>query len=137
MCLCVSVSMYVYICVYFLCVLLICLCMCAFLCVCVLMRAFLIPNCFQKYIYISFDVSSLFTNIPLEETLDFAVKLIFENSSELKITREELKELFVFCTSKTNFIFDGVIYDQIDGIATGLPLAPTFYKRCRRYFCCF
>ena len=73
----------------------------------------------------SFDVSSLFTNIPLEETLDLAVKLILENNSELKITRKELKELFVFSTSKTNFIFDGVIYDQIDGIAMGSPLAPT------------
>ena len=71
---------------------------------------------------ISFDVSSLFTNIPLEETLDLAGKLIFENNSELKITREELKELFVFFTSKTNFIFDGVIYDQIDGIAMGAGL---------------
>ena len=62
---------------------------------------------------ISFDVSSFFTNIPLYETLD------------LKISRKELKELFVFSTSKINFIFDGVIYDQIDGIAMGSPLAPT------------
>ena len=30
-----------------------------------------------------------------------------------------------FSTSKTNFIFDGVIYDQIDGIDMGSPLAPT------------
>ena len=74
---------------------------------------------------ISFDVSSLFTNIPLEETLDLAVKHIFENNSELKITCEELKELFVFSTSKTNYIFDGVIYNQIDRIAMGSPLAPT------------
>ena len=29
------------------------------------------------------------------------------------------------CTSKTNFLFDGVVYDQIDGIAMGSPLAPT------------
>ena len=39
-------------------------------------------------------------------------------------TRKELRELFEFCTSKTNFIFNGVIYDQIDGIAMGSPLAP-------------
>ena len=43
--------------------------------------------------------------------------------SELKITKTELRELFVFATSKTNFIFQGVIYDQIDGIAKGSPLA--------------
>ena len=27
---------------------------------------------------------------------------------------------------KTNFLFDGVVYDQIDGIVMGLPLVPTF-----------
>ena len=60
------------------------------------------------------NVSVVFTNLAFSE-----------NNSELKITRKELKELFVFSTSKTNFIFDGVIYGQIDGIAMGLPLAPT------------
>ena len=35
----------------------------------------------------------------------------------LKITPAELRELFDFATSKTNFIFQGVIYDQVDGIS--------------------
>ena len=35
---------------------------------------------------VSFDVCSLFTNIPLTETIDLAVNLIFENNSNLKIT---------------------------------------------------
>ena len=74
---------------------------------------------------VSFDVSSLFTNIPLNETLNLAVDLILQENVELKISREVLLELFQFCTSKTNFLFDGKIYDQIDGIAMGSPLAPT------------
>ena len=74
---------------------------------------------------VSFDICSLFTNIPLKETIDLAVKLIFEKDKNLKITKEELTELFVFATAKTNFIFNGVIYDQVDGIAMGSPLAPT------------
>ena len=73
---------------------------------------------------VSFDVCSLFTNIPLNETIDLAVDLIFEKHKSLKATRGELRELFEFSTSKTNFIFQGVIYDQIDGIAMGSPLAP-------------
>ena len=73
---------------------------------------------------ISFDVCSLFTNIPLNETIDLAVNLIFNTEQNLKITKCELRELFVFATSKTNFIFQGLIYDQIDGIAMGSPLAP-------------
>ena len=73
---------------------------------------------------VSFDVCSLFTNIPLNETIDLAVNLILSNKPDLKITHAELRELFVFATSKTNFIFQVVIYDQIDGIAMGSPLAP-------------
>ena len=34
-------------------------------------------------------------------------------------------ELLTFCTSTTNFSFGDKVYDQIDGIAMGSPLAPT------------
>ena len=37
----------------------------------------------------------------------------------------ELRELFLYATSRNHFLFDGNIYDQIDGIAMGSPLAPT------------
>ena len=73
---------------------------------------------------VSYDVCSLFTNLPLEETIDLAVDLIFKKHKELKITKSELRELFMFCTSKTNFLFNGTVYDQIDGCAMGSPLAP-------------
>ena len=73
---------------------------------------------------VSFDVCSLFTNIPLNETLDLAVDLILKKEPQLKITREELRELFEFATSKTNFNFQGMVYEQVDGIAMGSPLAP-------------
>ena len=36
---------------------------------------------------ISFDVSSLFTNIPLSEAIDIAVDLIFENAPDIKFTK--------------------------------------------------
>ena len=58
----------------------------------------------------SFGVCSLFTN-PLDETINLAVDRLFVN---LKATRKELRELFEFCTSQTNFISKGVIYDQIN-----------------------
>ena len=74
---------------------------------------------------VSFDIKSLFTNIPLEETLDLAVETIFQHRPHLKISKKELLELFRFCTSKTHFLFDGKVYDQTDGIAMGSPLAPT------------
>ena len=100
-------------------------------------------------------------NIPLKETVDLAIDRLFAKKPSLKATRKELRELFEFCTSKTNFIFNGVIYDQIDGIAMGSPLAPVLAnlfmgvheskwlseyegdsphilsKIRGRYFCCF
>ena len=74
---------------------------------------------------VSYDVCSLYTNIPLKETIEISVEKIFENNPHIKITKDELKNLFYFATSKTHFQFEGSMYDQIDGIAMGSPLAPT------------
>ena len=73
---------------------------------------------------ISFDVTSLFTNIPLSEAIDIAINLIFENSPDIKFTKRELRKLFRIATSETHFTFNGSIFDQIDGVAMGSPLAP-------------
>ena len=58
---------------------------------------------------ISFDICSLFSNMPLLETLNLAVDVMFENNPLIKISKNELLELFLFCTSKTNFLFDGIV----------------------------
>ena len=73
---------------------------------------------------ISYDVCSLFTSIPLKETIDIAVDLLFEHNPDFKITKNELKKLFDFATSGTHLLFDGSFYDQIDGVAMGSPLGP-------------
>ena len=69
---------------------------------------------------ISYDVCS----IPLKETIDTAVDLLFEHNHDFKITKNEFKKLFDFATSGTHFLFDGSFYDQIDGVAMGSPLDP-------------
>ena len=73
---------------------------------------------------ISYDVCSQFTRILIKETIDIAVNLIFDKYPDLKITRQQLKKLFEFATSGTNFLFDGSYCDQIDGVAMGCPLGP-------------
>ena len=80
-------------------------------------------NIFKKFL-VSYDVTSLFTNIPLQETTDIAINLIFNHNPNLNITRKELKKLFLFATSQTHFIFNSKFYNQIDGVAMGSPLAP-------------
>ena len=74
--------------------------------------------------FVSYDVTSLFNNIPLQETIDIAINLIFNHNPNLNITRKELKKLFLFATSKTHFIFNSKFYNKIDGVAMGSPLAP-------------
>ena len=73
---------------------------------------------------ISYDVCSLFTIIPLQETIQIAVELIFQNNPQLKVTKRELKQLFNFATWVIHFIFNGNFYDQVDGVSKGSPLAP-------------
>ena len=73
---------------------------------------------------VSYDVTSLFTNIPLDETITIAVDLIFESNPNIKISKNELKDLFQFATCRSHFLFDGNFYDQVDGVAMGSPLGP-------------
>ena len=73
---------------------------------------------------VSYDVCSLFTSIPLTETIDIAVDLLFEKNTGFKISKADLKKLFQFATSGTHFMFEGKFYDQIDGVAMGSPLGP-------------
>ena len=44
----------------------------------------------SKKFLVSYDVTSLFTNIPLQETIDIAINLIFNHNPNLNITRKEL-----------------------------------------------
>ena len=69
---------------------------------------------------------SLFTNIPLQQTLDIAINLIFNPNPNLNITRKELKKAFCFAISQTHFIFNSKFYCQIDGVTMNSPLAPVF-----------
>ena len=78
----------------------------------------------SKKFLVSYDMTSLFTNIPLQETIDIAISLIFNHNPNLNITTKELKKLLLFATSQTHFIFNSEFYNQIDGVAMGSPLAP-------------
>jgi len=73
---------------------------------------------------VSFDVVSLFTNIPLKESIDLAVSYIVEGNPNLKLSKNDLTKLFSFATSQTNFLFNGKTYEHLNGVAMGSSLAP-------------
>ena len=73
---------------------------------------------------IFYDVCSLFTSIPLKDTIDIVVNLLFEHNPGLNITEAELIKLFGFATSSTYFLFQGTFCNQIDGVAMDSCLGP-------------
>ena len=49
-------------------------------------------NLFKKFI-VSYDLTSLFTSIPLQETIGIAINLIFNHNPNRNITRKEIENL--------------------------------------------
>ena len=85
-------------------------------------RAIKVPT---GYHMVSFDVKSLFMNVPLEYTIDLILKIIYDNGElSTDIARSEMKEMLTLCTKNVHFTFNGDIYLQTDGVAMGSPLGP-------------
>ena len=74
----------------------------------------------------SFDVDSLFTNIPLDETIDICVKNLFGKKRKVKgLNKSEFKSVLEFAVKDNLIFFNGKYYIQVDGVAMGSPLGPT------------
>ena len=80
------------------------------------------PNLSRKFL-VPYDITSLFTNTPFQETIDIAINIIFNHNPNLNITEKELEKLFFFATSQTYFIFNSKSYNHINGVAMVSPLA--------------
>ena len=73
----------------------------------------------------SLDVESLFTNIPLDETIELLTKKVFKNKRKVSgISRRDFKRLLEISTKGTVFFFNDHYYRQRDGVAMGSPLGP-------------
>ena len=74
----------------------------------------------------SFDISSLFTNVPLEETINICADALYCNDSDAQplISKAVFIELMKSATSEVEFSFNNIMYKQTDGVAMGLPLGP-------------
>ena len=72
------------------------------------------------------DVDALFTNIPLDETIDICVKKLFKTSdtSVKGIFKNDLCDLLNLATKESFFTLSNKFYIQLDGIAMGSSLGP-------------
>ena len=80
----------------------------------------------EGYILESYDVSSLFTNVPLDETIAILNEKAFRdnwfNSTyNLNISKEDLVDLLNVSTKGLLFQFNGALYEQTNGVAMGSP----------------
>ena len=74
----------------------------------------------------SLDVYSLFTNIHLDKTIKIKTgKLFSENETGQNLKKDQFKCLLILATKESCFIFDGELYQQVDGVAMGSTLVPT------------
>lgn len=71
----------------------------------------------KDYLLALIDVKSLFTNVPHDKTIEFALKRIcIEREIEASISRADMKDL------QHSFLCSNEAYLEIDGTAIGSPL---------------
>ena len=74
----------------------------------------------------SFDIDSLFTNVPLDETIDIAVNKLFGRKKKYEgFSKEQFRKLLSLAVKNSFFLFNDTYYEQLDGAAMGSPLGPT------------
>ena len=81
------------------------------------------------------NIDFLFTNIPLEGTIDICTYPFFENNKRVEdLSGREFKELLYLVTKESYFIVNGKLYKKIDGVASGSPLGRTLDNTFLVYF---
>ena len=74
---------------------------------------------------VSYDITSLYTNIPVIETIEIICNKFFQNSTLYHgYNRAQFKQLLLLTVNNTQFIFNEILYKQIDGLSMGNPAAP-------------
>ena len=64
----------------------------------------------------SFDITYLFTNIPLDKTIDIIIQRLFNTSTHFQgFSIPDFRKLLNLAVKNCHFLFDCCVYDQIDG----------------------
>ena len=81
-----------------------------------------IPNNFKL---ISFNVTSLFTNVKLDVTIDVILNQMYDrNEANPNILKQQIRDFLLVSTENVHFSYNEDIYTQADGVAIGLLLGP-------------
>ena len=79
-----------------------------------------------KGLMCSFDVKSLFTNVPLDETIGICADALYDGGNNTSsLDKDNFVKLMKLATSGVEFSFNNIMYRQVDGVAMGSPLGPS------------
>ena len=68
----------------------------------------------------------MFTNVPLEETINICVNELFKSNSNIHgLNKKQITEMLSLTTKESIILFDMTFYTQVDGVAMGSPLGPS------------
>ena len=88
----------------------------------------------RSVVMASFDIESLFTNVPLKETTDIVTNgLVDSNLNTFGLDKKQLNKLLTLATSESVFTFNDNLYAQVDGVSMGSCLGPAYANA----FLCF
>ncbi|XP_068720446.1 uncharacterized protein [Montipora capricornis] len=78
----------------------------------------------ENVFLVSYDVTALFTNVPLDKTIHILANKAFKDNKthNMNISKDDLMELLSVATKNQLFQFNGSLYEQVDGVAMGSPL---------------
>ena len=77
----------------------------------------------------SLDVDSLFTNVPLDETIQICVNELFNSSQMVSgVNKQQFLEMLSLITKQNFTLSAQKYYNQIDGVPMVSPLVPTLVK---------
>ena len=74
---------------------------------------------------ISFDIKSLYTNVPLNEAINYCTNLLFSGKYETPpVDQDTFRKLVELCSCNVVMLTNDGYYTQVDGLAMGSPPAP-------------
>ena len=84
-------------------------------------------------ILVSFDVVSLFTNVPLHDTIHLIADHIYNLESKPPFDKATFIRMLQIATGGL-FMHQGNLYKQVDGVTMGSPLGPTLANFCLAHY---
>ena len=75
---------------------------------------------------VSFDAVSLFTNVPLAETIELIIHRLYDDDNYNAVSvNENVFRKLMFMATQGLFMCDNKPYKEVDGVTMGSPLGPT------------